>query len=426
MGMFKLEIVPKYRKPAMAMLSTLMVWTFFTSAPAAGIFYMNSCRKEASSFIENTEKTIASVKTSASAEDQQKEARLKQAELNGQEKEAMASVWKVWNFNKNKMKKKATWGKIEKAKGLVEKLPETDVKSRLDEAVTNASATLKEREETATAAVKGVWNEELGNVTDNISRENLKEAEDKVKKLPEGDFKDNLNEQLKRANDVLTEMEVHNKAINATEKVIEILTGTLQEDAAMENIDEALAAVAELPDSNEKTDLTDKLNDAREALQEKIAREAAEERERINNTCPSGGGAGNAGTLYIPSVGLTVPIYEGTWNLSADQAIVDRQNSAVYGPAGYYACCDFIADHTDQGFSKIKEAEPGWTKAYVVRTDGSVQTYICTDKFKGHNTGDDLTDWSGNSIKQNNAGGLGMYTCNENWRNITIVFWQPV
>ena len=43
----------------------------------------------------------------------------------------------------------------------------------------------------------------------------------------------------------------------------------------------------------------------------------------------------------------------------------------------------------------------------------------------GHNTGKTLTDTDCNSIETMHVGALVCYTCNENWQNVTIVFFVP-
>ena len=72
--------------------------------------------------------------------------------------------------------------------------------------------------------------------------------------------------------------------------------------------------------------------------------------------------------------------------------------------------------------SRIKKCQPG-TTAYM-ETENGRQNYVCTKIFKGHNTGG-LTDEEYNPIDDWNPGGITSYTCNGNWRNIVIVFFQP-
>lgn len=120
--------------------------------------------------------------------------------------------------------------------------------------------------------------------------------------------------------------------------------------------------------------------------------------------------------LTIPSVGVNVACFRASSNL---QAYVDASDSAALFSYGYQ---DVIADHRHQGFSAMKGSAIG---SYAYLDYGSYkQTYVCVANFKGHNTGSSLTDLEGNDIAYMNEGGLAMYTCNENWQNVTITLWK--
>lgn len=135
---------------------------------------------------------------------------------------------------------------------------------------------------------------------------------------------------------------------------------------------------------------------------------------------------GNIGRLTIPSVGLSVAIFHTTiFDASQSQPIVDREDSAAYMPDAVRCYGQIvIADHVHQGFSLIKLAIPGTTYAHV-DFGTYVDTYICTNKFIGKNTGNDLVDLNGVSVEGKNSGGICMYTCNSD-DTITITYWQPV
>ncbi len=130
---------------------------------------------------------------------------------------------------------------------------------------------------------------------------------------------------------------------------------------------------------------------------------------------------GSYGRLTIEGTGVDVALFRSSFSDENNQAIVDRQDSAFIG-------FDFqrviVADHTNQGFNRMKKSVPGVTKAYINRGDFT-ETYICTANFKGHNTGSDITDLNYNSYL-NNGSELLMYTCNENWQNITITLWKKI
>lgn len=118
------------------------------------------------------------------------------------------------------------------------------------------------------------------------------------------------------------------------------------------------------------------------------------------------------GRFKIPSVGLSVACYS-----SSSQDTVDAVDSAAY----YYGYGHtIIADHKHQGFQSIKSCRVG-AKATLTTGSGTVE-YTCIDIIQGHNTGEVLTDSNYNSIADLHPGALACYTCNDNWRNVTIVF----
>lgn len=122
-----------------------------------------------------------------------------------------------------------------------------------------------------------------------------------------------------------------------------------------------------------------------------------------------------AGRLYIPAVGIDVALYR-----SNAQYVVDRVDSAAYFEykvQGHYS----VADHWTQGFATLKDVEVGMT-GYIVRPDGRVDNYVCTDVFDGHNTGHGITDNSGKFV--HHRAPLLMYTCLGYWRNVRICLWE--
>lgn len=123
------------------------------------------------------------------------------------------------------------------------------------------------------------------------------------------------------------------------------------------------------------------------------------------------------GRFSIPDTNINVACFN-----SRDQKVVDNQDSAAMFGQGDMIV---IADHTNQGFSKICDCSVG-TKAYF--NEGyRLKEYICTASFIGHNTGDALTDKNYTSIMYNsNKGGITCYTCLNNWQNVWIVYFQPV
>ena len=121
------------------------------------------------------------------------------------------------------------------------------------------------------------------------------------------------------------------------------------------------------------------------------------------------------GRFKISSVGVNVGCYA-----SSSQATVDATDSASYF-FGYGH--RIIADHNNQGFNGIKSCDVG-TKATFTYEDGSVENLVCVGKIQGHNTGTTLTDANYTPIHDLYPGSIACYTCNDNWKNITIVFFM--
>lgn len=121
------------------------------------------------------------------------------------------------------------------------------------------------------------------------------------------------------------------------------------------------------------------------------------------------------GRFTVPAAGVDVACYE-----SSAQSVVDARDSAAY----FYACGHWIiADHVHQGFGAIKGCKAGNT-AYLETERGRTE-YTCVDTIQGHNTGKELTDGDYQPIDELYPDTLVCYTCNDNWQNVTIVFFAP-
>lgn len=86
----------------------------------------------------------------------------------------------------------------------------------------------------------------------------------------------------------------------------------------------------------------------------------------------------------------------------------------------------FIGDHNYQGFGTLKKCEVG-DIAYIDLKDGIQQKYQVVEKFRGENSGTELTK-NGELIAKNNSGGVIVYTCVSVWNQgeVWIAFLQPV
>ena len=130
------------------------------------------------------------------------------------------------------------------------------------------------------------------------------------------------------------------------------------------------------------------------------------------------GAYGDGGNLFIPSVGVEVPLYK-TEGDEHGQEITDRGYSAALLTS---FAMPVIADHKNQGFERIKTCLPNKTKALIL-TRNQVEEYLCTARMVGSNVEDDILDDQGNSIDYSGAD-LCLYTCNEDWRHVTIVLFD--
>lgn len=133
-----------------------------------------------------------------------------------------------------------------------------------------------------------------------------------------------------------------------------------------------------------------------------------------------GGTYGDGGNLFMDSAGIEVPLYK-TEGDEHGQAITDRAYSAAWLTSFNMPV---IADHKNQGFERIKSCIPGETKALIL-TKNTVTEYRCTDVIQGSNVEDDILDDQGVSIDESGAD-LCLYTCNEDWRHVTIVYFSRV
>lgn len=126
---------------------------------------------------------------------------------------------------------------------------------------------------------------------------------------------------------------------------------------------------------------------------------------------------GMVGRWLIPDVGVDVAAFA-----SSTQATADAKDSACYFPFGDMIV---VGDHWNQGFEAIKKCVVG-TKAYL-DIGAELKEYICVASFEGHNRVTEMTDNKNKSLNYGaNTDGITCYTCNGNWQDIWIVFFQPV
>lgn len=138
---------------------------------------------------------------------------------------------------------------------------------------------------------------------------------------------------------------------------------------------------------------------------------------------------GDVGRLVIEDVGITVALYtmNGT-DIDHDQAVVDKKDSAGWGDYTEFGeSSHLIADHNYQEFKNLCDVTPGTSVARILHSDGTEDRYICTRiDNDGTNDGEYIYDSDGENVAFMDSALLYMYTCNSNWRNVTITFWYPI
>lgn len=133
--------------------------------------------------------------------------------------------------------------------------------------------------------------------------------------------------------------------------------------------------------------------------------------------------SGMMGRLYIPEDQINVAVFD-TRDMSAKdrQRTVDKEDSAAMFYLGKQCV---IGDHNLQGFQNIRQSEEGKTTAYFQKGN-ETEIYRCVETGKGVNTGDTILDRNGKSVKERNDESILLYTCNENWQDISYTVWKQI
>ena len=163
------------------------------------------------------------------------------------------------------------------------------------------------------------------------------------------------------------------------------------------------------------------------------------QREKIARTITAEVRIGNSvehpdyvGTLTISSVGIEVPLIL-VEEPGMMQMVVDKTNCAalmkieIIGDNNDDDYAWVVGDHNYQKFKKLSKCEIN-DEAAIICADGTVKKFLVTNNFTGHNAGMNgglLTDDNWNTIMGDNPGGIILYTCRDNPKNVRIVFLQP-
>lgn len=132
---------------------------------------------------------------------------------------------------------------------------------------------------------------------------------------------------------------------------------------------------------------------------------------------------GMTGRLYIPEDQIDVAVFDTRgMNAWGRQRAVDMEDSAAMF---YLEKQCVIGDHNLQGFQNIRKSEEGKTIAYFQKGN-ETEIYRCIETGKGTNTGSTILDKNGKSVKERNDESILLYTCNENWQNISYTVWEQI
>ena len=124
---------------------------------------------------------------------------------------------------------------------------------------------------------------------------------------------------------------------------------------------------------------------------------------------------GASGRWSVPEVGIDVAVF-----CSNEQSVVDAIDSAAFFEYGNNY---LLGDHWNQGFEAIKNCQPGMAASFDTLEGNN--KYLCVDVITGHNTGKSITDDSGVNLRDYPLqDAIICYTCNDSWKNITIVIFQ--
>ena len=142
------------------------------------------------------------------------------------------------------------------------------------------------------------------------------------------------------------------------------------------------------------------------------------------------GRLGDCGRLMIPWGNYSSAIFSTDWGLKESfQDVTDNADSSIFLTI-YNDGTPIIGDHSNQGLSCLYNAVEDESKLYIYTSDSNVETYLCTDRFHGHNI-NYLVDLNGNDISYADTD-LIVYTCDpdtpgvKSGYNVTITYWKNI
>ena len=338
---------------------------------------------------------------------------MRQQELLDKAKSAMAVIW-----DDSADTLIGTREQFNTAKISVARLRETPERIEMEEKLEKADAALSAIENAETAAqaqLDSLWNNESGTLYgDRNAYNDAKAVVDALSDLTPS--KQAMEDELVQIEAAITAKERKDAEDAATNLVANV-------NGDRNAYNNAKAAADVLPDDSAvKSDLENQLA----AIDQQIA---AAEYQALNDTVPAlDGRMLSGGRLIIPTLGHSVALESRSAYDQDLQAVTDASDEAcdVRANTGW-GSLECIADHVNQGFSAIKSAQIG-TRAYIYRQSGAVETYECINICQGTNDGSNIIVNGTNEMSWTPGanGDLYMYTCNQDWMHVTVVFWRRI
>ncbi|MDQ0361162.1 toxin Cry1Ac domain D-VI-related protein [Breznakia pachnodae] len=222
--------------------------------------------------------------------------------------DAIKSVNDLYNDDKSDLVVGATQDMIDSAQKEVDKLdPNTDRAKELQKLIDDAQTILDNRE-AATNAVDNLFNDKKDNLAINITQDDIKNAQDLVNKLPDGEYKDNLQKEIDIAQAMQDAKDAANDLLDKD--------GNLNSGVTQEDIDNAQDLVNKLPDGKLKDELQLIIDEAQKQLDEKNTSKPSTApgttvKPSVDSTSTTGGSNVNTGdetnmTLYMGLFALSL------------------------------------------------------------------------------------------------------------------------
>ncbi|MFV0395987.1 MAG: toxin Cry1Ac domain D-VI-related protein [Coprobacillaceae bacterium] len=173
---------------------------------------------------------------------------------------ANTAVDALYNNDKTDVADTTTLESINNAQLIVDTVPDGAAKDRLQEEINIAKNMLDAKDK-----VENLFTEDGNNIKETVDQNQINDAQTAVDKLPNGPLKDELQEQIKKAQDLLNKQ---NEAKDAVEDLFNP-DGNIKDSVTQEDINNAQDLVTALPEGPIKDMLQDMLDEAQKQLDAK-------------------------------------------------------------------------------------------------------------------------------------------------------------